>query len=357
MEISVVIPVYKAEEKLRRCLDSVKAQTFEDFEVVLVDDGSPDGCGEICDEYARQDPRFRVLHQKNQGAAAARNNGMLAARGTYLSFVDSDDYLEPDFLEKLYGGITRHQADFCMCNYIGVGQDGSRTVSNHGFPNHQVLNREEIRSIIFFDHIFRCRATDGLFGPCNKIIKREIVLQNHLAMDPAMSFGEDMLFVVAYLKCCNSAVFIPEALYNYEQLASGLFSRYRPALLADALTCFRQLKKEAAPPAVSEEQFLPLTLKYHYYVDRYLQMGICREKHKKAFVRSVLSNPDVLEIYDRIALFSETLQKEWGWDLYELRVPSLIHRRKMRTATAYLLYQYNENHFLRKLRRVFKKSE
>ena len=101
-EISVIIPVYKAENYLCHCIDSILGQSFVDFELILVDDGSPDGSGAICDEYAKKDDRIRVIHQKNRGVSSARNAGLDAARGNWVTFIDSDDYVKKEFLEHLY---------------------------------------------------------------------------------------------------------------------------------------------------------------------------------------------------------------------------------------------------------------
>lgn len=100
-EISIIVPVYNVEQYLPAALDSLRAQTCPDWEAILVDDGSPDGCGALCDAAARQDARFRVIHQKNAGVGAARNAGLAAARGTYVQFLDSDDALEPQMVEVL----------------------------------------------------------------------------------------------------------------------------------------------------------------------------------------------------------------------------------------------------------------
>ncbi len=107
-EISIIIPVYNAEKYLSRCIDSIFMQTFTDFELILVDDGSPDRCGLICDEYMRRDSRVRVLHQSNQGQAAARNNGVNVANGEWITFVDADDMVHPQMLEMLYRSVNEH---------------------------------------------------------------------------------------------------------------------------------------------------------------------------------------------------------------------------------------------------------
>lgn len=109
-EISIIVPVYKVEKYLDTCVRSILAQTFTDFELILVDDGSPDGCGALCDAYAKEDPRVSVLHKKNGGLSSARNVGIEAAGGKYIGFVDSDDYIAPDMYGFLYFHISTSSA-------------------------------------------------------------------------------------------------------------------------------------------------------------------------------------------------------------------------------------------------------
>ena len=122
--ISVIVPVYRVEKYLPACIDSILNQTFTDFELILVDDGSPDRCPEICDEVARRDARVRVIHQANAGLSAARNAGIEIAHGEWLGFVDSDDYIAPQFYEKLYQTAQRTDADCVMCSVQNVDESG-----------------------------------------------------------------------------------------------------------------------------------------------------------------------------------------------------------------------------------------
>ncbi|OOL43593.1 glycosyl transferase family 2, partial [Enterococcus faecium] len=114
----MIVPVYKVEKYLRKCVDSILAQTFTDFEVILVDDGSPDNSGKICDEYAEKDNRVRVIHKENGGLSSARNAGIDVARGKYLGFVDSDDYIDEDMYEILYENLKIHDADISSVELI-----------------------------------------------------------------------------------------------------------------------------------------------------------------------------------------------------------------------------------------------
>lgn len=122
-EISIIVPVYKVEPYLRKCLDSILAQTFTNFEVILVDDGSPDNSGKICDEYAIKDSRVRVIHKENGGLSSARNAGIDIAQGKYLGFVDSDDYIAEDMYEVLYENLKFYDADISSVEIIPFRDD------------------------------------------------------------------------------------------------------------------------------------------------------------------------------------------------------------------------------------------
>lgn len=123
MLISVIVPVYKVEEYLPTCVESILAQTHQDLEIILVDDGSPDGCGAMCDEYARKDSRIRVIHKENGGLSDARNAGLAVCRGDYIGFVDSDDYIAPDMYETLSAFAEREDLDVAMCSVTNVWPD------------------------------------------------------------------------------------------------------------------------------------------------------------------------------------------------------------------------------------------
>ena len=120
--LSIIVPVYDVERYLPKCIDSILAQTFTDFELILVEDGSPDNCPALCDAAAARDARIRVIHQKNGGLSAARNAGLDTARGEWVAFVDSDDTITPDFCEKLYAAVQDTGAQMVVCNYRQVDE-------------------------------------------------------------------------------------------------------------------------------------------------------------------------------------------------------------------------------------------
>lgn len=152
-EISIIVCIYNAEKFLRRCLDSLRNQTMSDFEVLAVDDGSTDGSGDICMEYAAYDCRFRHIPRNNGGANAARATGLQYARGRYICFVDSDDYIEPDYLIRLHDAITAHNADIAICGYV------------EEYAGYSVERPESRDFFAFWNKIFRREVFDGLTLP------------------------------------------------------------------------------------------------------------------------------------------------------------------------------------------------
>ena len=139
--ISIIVPVYKTEAYLEKCVDSILAQTFRDFELLLIDDGSPDNCPALCEEAAARDPRIRVIHQKNAGLSAARNTGVEAARGEWIGFVDSDDSIAPEMYETLLTYAQRDGAQIAVCDYLLVTEAGEPLPSSYRLEEDKVLDR------------------------------------------------------------------------------------------------------------------------------------------------------------------------------------------------------------------------
>lgn len=167
--ISVIVPVYKAEAFLHACVDSILSQTFSDFEVILVDDGSPDRSGEICDDYARKDGRVSVIHQENSGQAAARNRALGQAEGQWICFVDSDDVIHPKMLEALYGAVFNTGAGISMCRYVEAPQLPEDFYGEQDGP-FELLDVNEETLVRLYD-----REEYPAWVACTKLVRRDLV--------------------------------------------------------------------------------------------------------------------------------------------------------------------------------------
>lgn len=210
-KISVIVPVYKAEKYLHRCVDSILAQTFTDFEVLLIDDGSPDRSGEICDEYAKKDARVRVFHKENGGVSSARNMGIEKAKGEWLMFVDSDDMLTPQALKFCLAHTDGVSMVCCDCQ--SVHEDGIKE-----YPRRKVYAPEIIGSLQMVKDIL-CYNT--LCGPVCKLIFREIIGRERFCT--SLRKGEDAQFWVSVLIRSKIKIYrCSEIIYKYRILRTSL---------------------------------------------------------------------------------------------------------------------------------------
>ena len=206
-QISVVVPIYKVEKYLCRCVDSILAQTFTDFELILIDDGSPDNCGAICDEYALKDARVRVIHQENRGVSVARNSGLQAANGKYIAFVDSDDYVAKDYLEVLITSMTDTNADIAVCSFTEVAEDTSDfvSVSDKACLPVEFQANDKMIALCNSDQI-----TNYLW---NKLYKKDLF--NEIRFPVNVAFWEDAAIMYRLFDLCEKVVFIDKTLYFY----------------------------------------------------------------------------------------------------------------------------------------------
>lgn len=210
--ISVIVPVYKVEQYLNKCVESILGQTFSDFELILVDDGSPDNCPQMCDDWAKRDNRIRVIHQENGGLLDAVRQGVKLAEGEYICFVDSDDWVEREFLQVLYDGITEHRADVAHCNYQRV-IDG---VLYPRFYSLRIYEEEEIQNTILpqMSTFSLPQMTDSR---CTKIYRASFVKEGIALCDTREKvISEDFLLNFAVFGICKRIVVLDTPpLYNY----------------------------------------------------------------------------------------------------------------------------------------------
>ena len=233
-KVSVIIPVYNVEQFLCRCVHSVLKQTLKNLEIILVDDGSPDQCPKMCDEFKSQDTRIKVIHKKNGGLASARNAGLKIANAEYVFFLDSDDWLEPDGLEHLYNLAEGKQVDFVRYRAIRTGWPG--------LPEHAPCMLETAREMAggFYDKermknevYSRLLATSQLtFGPIlgawGALYRRDFLRKNNLAFYEDIKFSEDVLFSANVVRCAESFFYDDVAgVYHYFYNANSISKSFR----------------------------------------------------------------------------------------------------------------------------------
>jgi len=226
--ISIIIPVYKVEKYLEKCIQSVINQTYENLQIILVDDGSPDNCGKICDEYAKKDHRIEVIHKSNGGLSDARNKGLEMAKGEYIGFVDSDDYIEADMYEVLYNLLKQYNADVSICNFYTVSQ-GKISIKNadNGINDY---NRIEILKEILLDRNIQSYAW-------NKLYKKELFDEIKY---PIGKKYEDIGTTFYLLEKCNKIVVTGKSEYYYINRQDSIVNNVTESTITDYIELIMQ---------------------------------------------------------------------------------------------------------------------
>ena len=206
--ISVIVPVYNVEKYLKTCLDSIIAQTESDLEILLIDDGSSDDSGKICDEYSIKDQRIRVFHTDNRGVSAARNLGLLESKGDYIGFVDSDDWIEPTMYEEMLSAIHRTNADVCVCSFIKEFTDRTEIVNN--IKDKSYTRKEALRAIAlgpFYSYVW------------NKLVSKDLCKD---VLFPEGQIYEDLTVTYKYFLNSHKTISVSTPLYHYRMREGSL---------------------------------------------------------------------------------------------------------------------------------------
>lgn len=303
--ISVIVPVYNASSQLPRCIESILNQTYQDFELLLMDDGSSDNSLQICQDYEARDSRIRVYTHKNSGVSVTRNWGISLARGQYVEFADSDDYLRENALETLLSALEAENADLSMCGLSEIG------------PNGEVQNIPRIQKTVALENLEQeypeIFERYLLNSPCNKLYKKEKIQKG---FPENLSMGEDLLFNLEYLKQCSSIAFVKEALYFYECLNTGLVQKRRDDAIEIAERLYvgsMAFKERIHLGALAEIHISRIFLKFLFHgISNCYSTPEMSRKEKKAVlktwannshVRSALAVAKMPEMKQRVAQF------------------------------------------------------
>lgn len=207
--ISVIVPIYNVELYLRQCLDSIIGQTYQNLEIILVDDGSPDNCGDICDVYARSDSRIKVIHKENGGVAEARNAGLAASAGQYIGWVDPDDWIEPDMFEYLLNSAKQHSSDITVC---GRAEQYPQSVKVKAWKEPEFLNTEQALRLLLINQQMGSYLWDKLW-------KR--TLFDGIKFPTGRTF-EDISVIHKLFERAEKILCLPAVKYNYRQRKDGI---------------------------------------------------------------------------------------------------------------------------------------
>ena len=293
--ISVIVPVYRVEKYLDRCIKNILSQTYRNLEIILVDDGSPDECGKICDRYAGLDHRITVIHQKNSGSSGARNAGLGIAHGKYICFVDSDDGIDSKMIETLYRAISRRNDDLALCGHQQVKGNIAPQAFQPDSARIRYMTSDELWQEVF------SRMNNAVW---NKLYRRDLI--GNLRFPVGVIHGEDLIFNLEYLIRCDSAVLIDAPLYHYymrqgsvtnsffnenrfdevvtKDMAMEIIRKYHPALSEDARAyCFRaRMNVIRAIYRSGREEEYPIEIQeYKSYVKKHYPQAVRSLKYKE----------------------------------------------------------------------------
>ena len=294
--ISIIIPVHNTAQYLNQCLDSILDQSFANWECIMVDDGSFAGSGSICDGYSLKDSRFRTIHQDNKGVSAARNKGMETMAGDLVCFVDSDDYLEPDYLEKMF--TAWEDSDWVVSGLIREFEDGRQL-----FLIPQTTGRFEFISDQA-EWLIDLEKKSILFAPHEKFYRSSIIQRNKLRFPEGCSYGEDAFFNYSYLMYSRSVICVAEALYHYRISNTGLTAAFRPDQFNQDYLLWKANKSFHINKGVwndDVESFLANRLWGIVYDGIFLFPKL--SDPPRAYLKDILSIPEINELKKRTMLF------------------------------------------------------
>lgn len=299
-KISVIVPVYNVEKYLHKCINSILDQTYRNLEIILIDDGSTDNSGKICDEYALKDERIKVIHKENGGLSSARNAGLDICSGDYIGFVDSDDYIAEDMYEYLYVNLIKNNADIAMCNYFSVSEN--RKITKVLKIKTFVTNKKE--DILKENLNYAFNAYPAVW---NKLFKKYIFLKLRF---PNGKCCEDNFILLESIDKLNRYIYLEQAKYYYlnrnnslahRKIDNHLFDEVEvfSSILQYVLKMYPKLKKYAEKCLLISYKISLDRLLYNSNKDEYVKEKIiCQKNIKKLFFSNLLKNS--LSIHQKI---------------------------------------------------------
>ena len=257
--VSIIIPVYKVEAYLRRCVDSVLNQSYSDLQVILVDDGSPDGCGAICDDYARRDSRIVSLHKENGGVSSARNYGLQYATGKYVTFCDSDDFYSPGWIAALVEAMERESADMVCADFTFHHEDASMNSIFRGEKGTYELADQQQRVQYCVEKMFGGKHSWNVWS---RLFRRSLIQENSLQFcETCGNFAEDLCFILEYCLYSTRIATVGESGYMYFQRTGSMMgsSAGKPKLdsVNEVSLYFAEVSRKVLHPQLAQ-QILPV---------------------------------------------------------------------------------------------------
>ena len=302
-KVSIIVPVYNVEKYLPCCMDSLLNQTLADIEIILVDDGSPDNCPAMCDEYAKQDHRVKVIHKQNAGLGYARNSGLEIATGKYIAFVDSDDFVELNAYQKLYETMADKKADVVYFNCHRFDDQGNTWKMTSILKENQYQTQEDIRRLMLDMIANPPKAKndqDVLVSVWSALYRNDIFKKHKLMFKSEREvYSEDLVFNLDYLLHSSNVISIPDALYNYRVNPSSLSRTLRPDRIDKDFFFYQYILEMLRTNNFGIDGYLRATRLFigntRANIRRYIQSSLSK-REKNQWLREVMNRPIWQEI-------------------------------------------------------------
>lgn len=337
VKVSIIVPVYKVEQYLERCIKSILNQTYSKYEIILVDDGSPDRCPHMCDEYAKQYESIKVIHKENGGLSSARLAGFDVAQGEYIMFIDSDDYIDEYMVEKLVGAIEEQRADLAICGYNTVC-GGRVDAKKLPYQTTSIVKREKIISDYVLPLIGRERHGINLPGfLCIRLYRRNLIQREFFASERKY-FLEDHVFNLYYADLIKTIAIVDEPLYYYCVNPASLSNCYRNGkfeMYTNLYRFFVIYVQERKLGDVEERLNNFLLSAFFASIDNAVQAGSYKVYKKEldfvvkdASIKSVIKKNDnkMLSFMQKIIL--------WLFKMHMYRVVYYLRKKRIEAVTA-----------------------
>lgn len=347
-KISVIVPVFKVEKYLCRCIDSILSQTFTDFELILIDDGSPDNCGKICDEYAKKDSRIHVIHKENGGLSSARNAGLDVANGDYVVFIDSDDYIEPDLFQE--GIVALKDFPKALVNY-GFYVENDQGINKSTFilqlPNTIFLNDEHEKTKLICNELTDYKIP---WSAWSKFYSRDVIEKNDLRFeDNKRIFAEDLYFSLCFFSLVDHVVNIQKPLYHYIERSDSIMGIDRKQTNTRRFERLAESVRDYYTSNINSRFMLEYYAVLYYKI---IDIVIRNDLSALSIDDYLLSETIVKTEIQNYKQLTRYLKKAWKQRsiLHNDYMPKYIHEERM----CALLYICNGNRFLYNLRNKIK---
>lgn len=305
-KVSIIIPVYNVQTVLRKCIESVKVQTFVDIEIILVDDGSTDDSGELCDVYAKDDDRIKVIHQKNEGVSSARNTGIKCSKGDFVLFVDSDDYIDMHYVENMY----MNRSNLTICG-LEKRKENEEILSTLKYEWAKLTSKQEI------DYVNLMQNTD-FFSPYCKLFDLHIIKSNNIMFPPNVHWGEDGIFVaeyIQYVETVNVLEYVGYYYVRYEKennLSTQIRDNIIDTIVFSRTCCLKKMM------FVSEEDYQKIKCFIYNNVKKNCAYFVCKLLESKTL--SIKKKCELLNLFMKNSYVLETFQSD------ALLYPSIMRR-------------------------------